>query len=394
MRNCMWLTKKIKDFFLTENPVEAKMQSYLDFKDIPAALEKRREKQNALEEELRRKLTARIKSFEKDVSESLAALEMIDLSEKKEHEKIKIVVGENLRLYISYVQRFLEDARKLSFLDLEQDLNRIVLVLRDFESKSNISFQKATILIGEDLANVRKIIREFGLFFNGVSEECRNVLESARKVKKLSENLNALNDNMTYKRESEEKISSLEKDILKNLEEKEKLEKEIENISKSDRYSDDLRNKEERRENLKVIDREIESLKKKIDLKSLIKKVHGDSKKSKLVGDYTRDFKLALLNDNEFEIIFAFGEDKEKYFDLLKKLRSEIEELGKDFITKTDEELALLRGGLSEKELGKKSIEIAIESEKKRADKISAKTEKLISDIKDLAVDLFDLQIV
>lgn len=101
--------------------------------------------------EIKKEVRGRIERFCPDLEEAVRVLREKDISEKKEHEKIKTIVNENLNLYIGYTERLIENLKAVEEEDGRNYLNKVLKVLQDFKMQSFKAFEKTTLLIGKEM---------------------------------------------------------------------------------------------------------------------------------------------------------------------------------------------------------------------------------------------------
>lgn len=333
---------------------------------------------------IKEQIRQRISQLSSELKEKIAALRNINLEDRKEQEKIKIIVKENLALYISYLQRLIEQLETLDYKD-KNYLTKIDSAFNNFKIASTKSFEKATILIGKELDEVRDSMKKFSKNFDSIMIENKEIFEK----EKIANSLNELLLELKQREEAELKIKNSLQNLeqnFKELEEKKKAkEKELENIKNSDSYIKALEEKEELRQKIEKTDEELFRLKQEIKLKYLSKLFHQDKKKSQIIKMYIEKFKEALQQDVQLEICSIIKEvnpnfDAEKLkeirlknieFKKLEDQKAPIETQIKDI----EEEIKKLALEL----LGIKNI---IEQEKKKIERLQEKENEVKKEIK------------
>src|SRR3972149_2596313 len=101
----MSILDKIKKLF-EENP-EPKIEkiSNITLGELPAKVEILVSKRLAWNQKLKKQIKERISQFEKESESATKLLMNVDLSKRKEYERIKLIVQENLNLYASNLGR-------------------------------------------------------------------------------------------------------------------------------------------------------------------------------------------------------------------------------------------------------------------------------------------------
>src|SRR3989344_2611093 len=116
-----WLDK-IKGIFKEERVVESKKPESISFEDIYSKVEDKVKENSIREDNLKKQISDRINQFDYELNRALESLEKIDLSGRKEHEKIKLVVTENLNLYISQLKRLIYNLKNIEYIKTKDSI--------------------------------------------------------------------------------------------------------------------------------------------------------------------------------------------------------------------------------------------------------------------------------
>lgn len=379
---------KIKKIF-KEEKVEEKQIKKISFEQLPTKINEKLKEGVEKTERIKKEITEKITNFDKEIFNALGVLEQINIEERKEHEKLKLVVRENLSLYINYLKRFLHNLKKTENLEIEEQIKKIFAQLNEFEKISYLPYEKATILIGKELENVKILIKEFKKGVNKVAEENKTFFEETLTLNQLNSILQELKHNKTYTKELEIMIEDSNNEINKIKEEIKKIERKINEIKSNDEYKKDLEEKEKHARDLNELEKEILALKQKIDFRLLAKYFHYDKKKSQLIRHYSENFKSALENDKELEIISLVKQAQNIELNSLNEIQKKLSELNKSFTTKTDNEILSLEEELKKFHSRILSIELDIQNELKKKERLIAKKEKISQETKELAKKVF-----
>src|SRR3989344_1557672 len=294
---------KLKGIFEEEKIVE-EVKEDIKVEEIDSFLD---EKQKEIEELYREKIEILHKEIDlvlEKIEEDVLVLEKVDISRKKEQERLKDIVNLSKRDYAASAKKFAAEMR-------EDKIGARGKIER-FATLSNKSYMKANFLIGKELENIK----------NGIV-----------KIKKLDSDFLRENSELISKREkiqdffrknkeekSKEKIKSgIEKDIsdseklCRGYEEKlEIVKKEIEEVKSGGEYAKKeklVTEKEEAEKKLKQISEKLGSL---LDKKILEKYIYLDLSGKAIAEKYADDCVYALLEDEEFKILGVIDEIKEK----------------------------------------------------------------------------------
>src|SRR3989344_8419645 len=148
----MDLLNRIKLIFSKEQEKEDEtIKEIIQIEELPSKLEGQINELDVLKEQLKDTISKRIFDFEVETNEKIRSLEHIDISQRKENEQIKIIVKENLNLYISHLKRTIDNMRHAEKEEMGEYINSLFRVLNEFNRISSMPFEKATILIGDEL---------------------------------------------------------------------------------------------------------------------------------------------------------------------------------------------------------------------------------------------------
>lgn len=378
----MDLLNKIKLIF--SNKQEKKdepIKEIVQIEELPFKLERKIKEVTTLKERLKTEISTKVSRFEVEINEKIMSLENIDVSQRKEYDRIKIIVEENLNLYISYLKRTIKKIKNVNNEDVEEYINKLFYVLSEFNMTSSMPFEKATILIGDELSDTRKIVRLFIQEISKIVEDNRLIFEKSESCSTLSNLLSESKQLTLLHNEIENKLSETNSALENVWTEQNILKNKLLEIKKGDDFKRNNQEKIDYRNKLGSLESEIQAIRRKLDLKSLLKKFHHDKKIDQLVRDYINDFKNALNEDKELKIVDIFEIDDKKYLSQLKEIQGGLVYLSSLSPTKIDKEIALLEEKIKEKNTHILNLEDSIKNEVKRKDKLLMKSQKISSDI-------------
>ena len=160
-------------------------------------------------------------------------------------------------------------------------------------------------------------------------------------------------------------------------------------IKESDDFRKNNLEKTDYRKKLDSIEEEIQTIKKELNLKSLLKKFHHDKKIDQLVRNYINNFKDTLKEDKELRIIDIIESNDKAHFSQLKEIRKTIISLHPPLPTKIEEEIAIIEEKIKEESARILNLEESIKKEIKRKEKLSMKLQKINSDLMEKSRLLF-----
>ena len=389
----MNLIDKIKRILVGEERSEKddgkeKIKAGISLRELRDKIEERSKTLSESEESVRKRILNRLRLFYAEVTSARSGLESIDLAERKEQERIKIIVRENLNLYTSHLDRLIERLKKSSG-DAEEYTRAVFSSINDFKKSARMSFDKATILIGKELELVRSTVRELESDLKEVMRESRDPFETRATVNSLQKYLKEIDEVEDSSAQTNNQINDTNEKIDKAKKRRHEFEKEMIEIKDGEDYKMDNAAQAERKKRLERLESEIISIKRKIDFKALSRVFHQDKKKHQLVLEYQSDFKSALLEDESLGIMKLAAEALNLDLQELHKLKLELLELNKPTITKTDQKLSSLEEEKKRVETEVNSLEASLDYEQKMKDKLATKRNQLLNEMTQAAKALF-----
>lgn len=304
----------------------------------------------------------RLDEFYVSVEEKLEVLNKIDIESRKEHGRAKLLVRQGLDKYINFVGALVKDLRALGERDLEKFAREIIRAFTHFEKTSAASYGRATYLIGDEMAAVRNEIRRAYNDIAKLLEGDKLLVESSRKIEKISSKLDELGVVERNFGEAGEEIIANEKRVEKAKKNIEKLESEIEEIKSSSEYTSGLKARDEIK-NLRIdLDSEISRLKGLIDFKRLISIVHSNQKELGIVKSFKDHFASEFSKDRGDRILDLLegsnmkGSEIGAQVDLIGKKSSELDKkqknVGRDYTVAISKEVKGIGEEIESLELG------------------------------------------
>lgn len=389
------MLKKFKEKLgklLSKKDIESEKKEKIEL-NLKELKEKISEKEKEIFKELNNEdfLQEVLKLVEKIKTENII-LRKIDLSEKKEKERVKTIVLKNKNNLCDEIENFYQRAeneinKKENSEKLAKSILNLVEILNKNTSKS---YSKAAYLIGKEIQNVVDSIYELKKHCSNFLKKNSETIKKKEKLSKLKNLLNQFHTKNNSKKVVEKILLELSKQIT-NFEQKRKENlKEIENLEKSSDYKKmiDLQEKIENNENL--LRRNKEKINGLINSKLLERFIHSrpDKKMSDLASEYLANPEKTLLKDvkdNSFEIISILKKaietikSEEENIDP-KKRKKLISDVSLD--KSRFKELADERNKLFEQQFSYKK-EIQIIKDKLNIEKIQENTENLNEKIQD-----------
>jgi hypothetical protein len=312
---------------------ETSTKKIINIHDLPAFLATEKDDIKDNESVFGEEMKSLVSKLTIELNNGLEQLKVLDLEKKRENEKMKFVVKENLHYFINHLEKLISDLKYLNYDSIEDIKRTINLVFLEFERKSIRNYQKSTILIGEELGNIKKSISEFFKSFKNIIEKNNTTIEKSSMLGSISRSLSEYNrieeeeDKINSEiRSFNDKIADLWGDIASQNEKIEKLKdnKEYNEFSEEKKRLDEKKNE---------FSLELSKIKSLIDFKALGSVYHSDEKKMELVKAYNERFKESFMSHPPEKLIRLIEEGglsakgiKDK-IEAAKKLQSDIDKI-------------------------------------------------------------------
>jgi len=384
-----WLDSLKKIFKEEEKIIKDKKLDIVPFEQIYSIVDEKIKEHSKKNEQLKEEIIGRITQFETEIISSIAVLESIDISDKKEHEKIKLIVAENLSLYVTQLKRLAYNLKNIHDLDAKPCMDKLFHIWNGFNKDSHTPFEKATILIGKELETAKLILKSFIKSISDLAANNKQFFEEIEITARLNSMLQETKKNNSFEHEIDLNIESLKQYLEKIKIEDGTIRKKIFDIMESQKYKEDTEKKDSRKNKMDELENEIQSMKQKINLKLLAKHFHHDERKSQIIKDYSNNFKLALEDDSNLELMEFIKSAHGTEFETLKELKLKISEFSKPFVTETDKEITNLENNIKRLELRAAKTNSDIEDNEKKKNKLDIKKKSIILESKNLAMSLF-----
>ena len=227
----------------------------------------------------------------------------IDIEKKKSDERIKAVVGEGRKKYLEFVKNLLDDLKNLEEKEPEKSFEEINKIFSDFNKKAHMSYERATILIGKEMGNIKDSLKFFSKEILEIFNENKNIIDSFSAIKNVQLKLKQKEDFEFDIIEINKLINSLEGEITEKEKENERILSEIERIKKSPKHFEYL-NKQEKLKSLKrELNEKFNELRHFIDFKALAKFHHIFEGKTEVINFHKDKFQQTFEKDNGENII-------------------------------------------------------------------------------------------
>ncbi len=337
-----------------------------------------------------KKIEARIKEFTEEIKDKITILNEVNVEAKEKNEKVKSTVNEGRKKYTEHLEKLIESLEdvvnfgsigKVNLKKVTEDINSAFI---RFNTHSGKSYERATILIGKEMGSIKEAMKKFSTELIELFNEDQELISTSKKLTQIKSKLEEL------KKIDEELIKSEEelKNIILDINTKEKLKKErqenLDRIKKSQEYLDNLEKKNNLEFRKNEIRKEIQGLRTMIDFKGLSNFYHIFEDRMEVVKRYRDNFSEEFREDNGNRLLNLLNESKlntEEIYDKIKQIkewREELEKKKKEI--KPDETVALsseiesgeaaVKESIKEKEWAESKKQGILETKKNMLDSI------------------------
>jgi len=195
----------IFDFFRkiakTDNVKEIVIEK-LAFSEIKDWIERKIKENELKEKEILFMIRKKIEDIIKELREKIVILENFDVEARKEKDKIKNIVADNKEKYIESVENLIERLNKLEEPKLEKFIERIDKIFFDFNKRSFKNYERATILIGKEMASINEILKVFSKDLLKIFDGSKPITDSFKDLLIIKERLDTITQiNKTLEKE-------------------------------------------------------------------------------------------------------------------------------------------------------------------------------------------------
>ena len=355
----------------------------LQLSQIPYTLQELLKKKQEKLHELKKTSLDKINKFNLDLEMNIRVLETLSLEKRKEDAKLKATVFENLKRYIDYLKCLMHDLNSIHSLPPTEYLSKASKLIENFTRNSKSSYEKATILIGDELGKTRETINSFLASISQNLNESEIIKEEIKTISEIEKNMQRIEEiqkNVAEISQANEKENLQKNQTLSQIEENKK---DIQCTKDSNECKNSEEEKAKAKEELNMLDNKIQEIKDKIDLKLLSKHLHTDIKKSSLINKYLDNFKEAMKNDSSLAIIDIVREAKGLDVSILRDIRKRQAELISLPQSQVDQKLSLLAKEIEKQESEVRNKVREIEENTKKAEKLKEREKEVIAEVKE-----------
>ncbi|MAH47596.1 hypothetical protein CMI37_17375 [Candidatus Pacearchaeota archaeon] len=288
----------ILDIFRKKKPAEPEPEK-IAFSEIENWLNNKAKEAREKEKEILESIKQKISLFTSELNTKVKVLKEIDIESKKVEDRAKIIVKQSLEKYLIYVDIFTKELNQTEKQDLQQFIKDINKIFSDFDKHSYLFYQRATFLIGDQIAAVKQGISNLSQYFTQLFNENQKTINTLEKIPQIQSKFNQLNKIKTTTNKINLEITTTDEKIKTTIEKEKNALQEIEKIKTSQDYLDNLKKQEQTKLAQDQLEKDIKELRKLIDFKKLSSLFHSDEKKMNLIKNYKENFQATFQKDSQ-----------------------------------------------------------------------------------------------
>ncbi len=357
----------------------------LAFSEIKVWVERKIRENEIKEKEILSMVGEKIEDFIKELRKKIVILKDFDVEARKEKDQIKNIVTDSREKYIESVEDLIEKLDNLDEPKLEKFIEKINKIFFAFNKSSFKNYERATILIGKEMASIKESLKVFSKNLLKTFDRSKPVTDSFKNLLIIKEKLDIINPIGKTLESIGEKKLNLNKKISEKEEENKKLSEKIEEIKKSPDYLERLRTQKKIESLKEELKNDIFMLKQLLDFKALANFFHIFEEQMKIVKNYKENFQTNFEKDNGKSIISLLDEAKLNNNTILEKvnlIRAKIEETANHEKNLKEDETHEIYSKAKEVLLEIDTLKIENVKEEKRDEKLRANKEELITSLK------------
>lgn len=308
----------------------------VSFSNIEEFIEKKAEEADEKEKKEISLINEKVKTFTSELRDKIKAVNEVDVESKEKNDRVKSAVYEGRKKYVEFLERFIEnieDAVEFGAIgkgNLEKVINDINKAFLRFNESSGKSYERATILIGKEMGNIRDALKKFSNELLELFNSEKEIISHSKKLSMIRSKIENIKDTDGKLAKADEETKSLENMINSRETEKKQTYEKLEKIKKSPEYLDNLEKEKNIQFKEKEIEKAISELRTLIDFKSLSSFFHIFEDRMNIVKLYRDNFRTEFKKDKGRRLLNLLNESKlntEKIYDKIKQIQDWEEEI-------------------------------------------------------------------
>ncbi len=305
-------------------------QKNITFPEIGDWIKKKRNESEIDEKDTINFIQEKINVFAGEFRKKLEIVNLVDVESKKVEDNLKSIVDESRKKYLESAEDFITSLEYLEKNQFEKFTENINQVFLNFNKSSHGNYERVTILIGKEMANIKESLGIFSKDLIKVFEEKKEIIDSFKTISLIELKLKQIKEVEEDVGRIGENILSLNKKITEKKEKEKNLLDEIEKIKKSENYLKNLEKQEKIRLFEGELEKDIFSLRNIIDFKALANFFHLFEEQMNIVKAHKENFQIRFRKDDGEGITDLLDESKlnnEIISDKIKQINYKIKEI-------------------------------------------------------------------
>lgn len=335
-------------------------------------------------QEIRNRLKKRILDLDSELEILIKELKNVNFEKKREDETLKSIVRQNLSAYLSDLGKITYSLEIIDNQDKDY-LRKVEMLFSNFIKSSASSMEKARILIGKEIVNIKNAINLFAGDIASMIIENNVIFAKQEKVNNLEVLLSSLDREKNTESQLEYSLLGLEKK-LRLLEEKRAAAlKDFDNAKNSREYKSALEEKEKAKHEIRRLQQDIIKLHHDTNLKFLSRQFHNNEKKNRIIKTYSENFEEALDNDADLKIGEIIKEANPDFdIDIIREIKLKLHQFKNSQQAQTPIEKQIFGTESDIKSIDSEILDVKkeIEQEKRKKESLIEKTAEISEDIK------------
>lgn len=321
----------IFDFLKKSKQVEEK--EVISKSQLSEWLLNRQKQHQEKEQEFLVPIKERISKLISELKDEIGVLENVDFEKKKVDSRVKLIVRENLRNYIGYLQKMIQRLEEID--ERDKIVDKINFVFDDFDKKSKISYEKITFIVGKEMQATKDSIKRF-------FKDLERILKMNKKEFEEFETIRLIENDVKKIKDIEEGKEKVLKVLNEDIGRLENLKKDLENDEgqiKKLKQSDKFKQEENKRKEIELkkqeLEKDISELNRLIDFKALSSFYHKFENEMRIVKEYKENFKQTLKKSKIEDLANLLKESKlsnEKILELIQEIDNKENQILDTFI--------------------------------------------------------------
>jgi hypothetical protein len=376
----------------SEGKLEELEEEKIEFSEVGNWIEKKREENKSKEKELFDLIQNKIDSFVKELRDKMEIAREADISSKKAEERFKLISEKGKKEYLEFAEKFINSLYNIDKNNLKEFGEKLNKVFIDFNKSSNSNYERATILIGKEMANIKEILKLFSRDLMSIFKENQYTINSLEIIYSVESKLKEISGLDEECNKIEEFDKSFDDEIFKKENERENFLERIDSIRKSEKYVKNISLKKEVEQLKNKLEKNIFDLRQFIDFKSLANFYHIFEDKMKLIKEYRDDFKSEIKKNNGKEILKSLLDESNLNNDQIRNKIEEIKRNEKEIFEKekniTSDETFDLQSRVESLDYSLEFLKLEKSKNIKRSEDLKIVKDNLVKDIKNKVQEL------